>query len=147
MTDKEKDRINLKLAPPTFEIDPQADFINRMAYSGDIHIGSWTSTTADNTLSAVDAAVAVYNSTRADLGETQNRSFNHSEEKYINYIISQKNSTYSHRFPGNLTPEDERNCAIKIHDELKNETYINVNGKPYPYKDFLSDFEKTTKSQ
>ncbi|WP_458725450.1 hypothetical protein [Pseudomonas mandelii] len=139
MTDKEKDRINLKLEIPTFEIDPQADFINRMTDSGVVVV--------DNSLSAIDAALANINSAQADLRQTRNRSLNHSEEKYINYIISQKNSTYSHRFPGNLTPEDERNYAIKIHDELKNETYINIYGKPYLYKDFLSDFEKTTKSQ
>ena len=139
MTDKEKDRINLKLEIPTFEIDPQADFINRMTDSGVVVV--------DNSLSAIDAALANINSAQADLRQTQNRSINHSEEKYINYIISQKNSTYLHRFPGNPTPEDERNCAIKIHDELKNETYMNVDGKPYPYKDFLSDFEKTNKNQ
>ncbi|WP_219097308.1 hypothetical protein [Pseudomonas sp. UMAB-40] len=158
MTDKKNGQIDLTLGTPitsdnkSFEINPKFDAISMNIKSGTIVLTAASpesaATKIDNAITAIDAAIASIGGIRASLGDSESRyrPFNLSDENGVNHIISQKNSTYSHRFPEGSTLEDDKIYAIDILIELKNGIYQDGEGKPCLYKDFLRDLDNISKN-
>ncbi|MDR6915837.1 hypothetical protein J2X66_002705 [Pseudomonas sp. 3296] len=158
MTDKKNDRIDLVLGTnimsgnESFEINPKFDEASVRVGSGAVVLtGAYPAILGENinnAFTAMDAAIAAIGAigtTRTKRETSLNRSFILSEENCIDHIISQKNSTYSHRFPEGSTLLDDKSHAFTILIELKNGIYLDGKGKLYPYKDFLSSLYNASK--
>lgn len=158
MTDKKNDRIDLVLGTnimsgnEPFEINPKFD-------EASVRVAGWTDAltyicsatsvaNVDIAITALDAGIAgiaVLGTTRVNRETPLNRSFILSEENCVDHIISQKNSTYSHRFPEGSTLLDDKNYAFAILIDLKNGIYLDGEGNFYSYKDFLSGLNNASK--
>ncbi|MFP3678307.1 hypothetical protein SB725_14420 [Pseudomonas sp. SIMBA_041] len=155
MTDKKNDRIDLVLGTnimsgnESFEINPKFDEASvRDLRWTDVLTGAYPATSGekiDIAITAIDAAIAAIGDTRVKRGIPLNRSFILSEENCVDHIISQKNSTYSHRFPEGSTLLDDKNYAFTILNDLKNGIYLDGEGNLYSYKDFLSGLYNASK--
>ncbi|WP_460153313.1 hypothetical protein [Pseudomonas sp. S2_B07] len=157
MTDKKNDRIDLVLGTnimsgnESFEINPKFDEASVHVGSGAVVLvltGAYPAILGekiDIAITAIDAGIAAIGDTRVKRGIPLNRSFILSEENCVDHIISQKNSTYSHRFPEGSTLLDDKNYAFTILNDLKNGIYLDGEGNLYSYKDFLSGLYNASK--